>query len=608
MSAIRAAKCLDATTSRHVSSHHVADLAGNIHRRKLNARATPPLRGRCRVRYAHGMNADRWVWQVVRDARGQVTGTRRVWLDVGTPHPRQPRLFTTQPVALDGMQVAPWCTFCGAPMVWRGTWQCIGCTKRGGWELRPDGGLWHCPLALPREALAGAPIFSSQKGNNSTGRSDWLASVELLTSFHRRKVAARLRRRGARATEYVDQHGEVTHGDPYLSAWHEQRVKGQAERFDRVRECGAYEYALECTAESGEVTTRPLEKKCDCWRVCPRCLNRRKWKLSKGMEHSRARALSVYARQSRKGYRGPEGKWSEKLFTFTVPHGDTPAVDARLLVDAWQKLLRRVRRHLVERGATVVRGPRKVAAVSVPWCRALEVAPGGTGGHAHLHVWWHGPFIDVVLLRAWWGQLLADGGRVSPQRPFGQVRAQGRDSRLADWLGNPSDDTLIPWPVVDIRAGNESSAAYTQKVGIALYTQKGTDLNILSPAHAAAIYEVFEGTRAVQWARGWAPPKKPLVAKAIRFRRLTEDEKKALNDAALSAREKAWQAKKSCAPVAENQTGGLQSSNGTAEPDIPPHSSGASGAGQTPLSREKRQLSLTQLGWMPIKSSAKVAE
>lgn len=539
--------------------------------------------------------ADHSAWRIVRDASGEIVGTKR--FDV--PQKRVPRVhgelhWHGEP----GMEWVPWCPFCSAPMRWVGVWQCAGCTQRGGWELRLDGGRWECPSRLPREALAGAPIFSSPEGTNSTGH--WLETVEHLTSFHRRSVAAKLRVRGTRpAQEYVDNDGVVTHGDPYVSVWHQRRVVGQGERFQRVRECGAYEYALDVTGHDGKVTTRPLEKRCDCWRVCRRCLNRRKWKLSNGMTSSRARALSTFSRESRKGYRGTEGKWSEKLITFTVPHGQSPADDARVIVGAWQKLLRKVRQHLAERGATARSPSGRVVPVSVPWCRALEVAPGATGGHAHLHVWWFGPFVDVVLLRVWWGSILADGGRESPHRTWGDVRRQGRDSRLSAWLGVESDDAIIPWPVVDVRAGGDASAMYTQKVGIALYTTKGSDLMRLSPVHAASIYEVFEGTRAVQWARGWAPKKQVLVAKCVSFRRLTEQEKKELNSRFVTMRSDSCEAGKSCAQGAENPTGGRQSSNGTAAPDTPHRLWDASGAGRGPsLTGKHAQLSM-QLDWTP---------
>lgn len=381
------------------------------------------------------------------------------------------------------------------------------------------------------DASSATPIFSSQIGNNSTKAptptiGHWRSEVEALTSFHRQATAGRLLLRGTRRCNgfVTDVHtGEVKSGEPYVSAWYQSRIRGQAERFQNVAECGGFQYALE--TEHGVI---PLRKRCDCWRVCTRCTRSRRRKLSDGMQTQRALALRLHKRESQRVYRGKEGKWSEKLITFTVPHSESPAADARCIVDAWQKLLRKIRAHLLLRGAVRRSKSGKRVAISVPWCRALEVAPGQAGGHAHMHVWWYGPFLDSALLRQWWGELISATGRTVPRKPWSEVRQTGRDRRLASWLGNPRDHDEIWWPVVDITAARSDAASeYTQKVGVALYTVKGGELTRLSAAHAAKIYEVFEGTRAVQWARGWAP-KKGAKYRQARLRRLTQAELEAL--------------------------------------------------------------------------------
>jgi hypothetical protein len=497
------------------------------------------------------------VWRTRRTLAGVELGS--AWVDVAGDEPaRAQRVLVGRLSAVQqwervaGCELVPRCARCASLLVWRGAWQCVGCSER-----QPLRGANEVPRALPREALAGAGIFSSQEGNNSTARSTWLAGVEALTSFHRRSVAARLRVRGARkAREVVDTlTGEVTSsGGPWLARWHAQRMLGQAERFERVRECGAFEYALDVTSADGTTATRPLRKRCDCWRVCRRCMDRRKWKLGEGMKAQRELVMRRHSRQIGRFYAGKEGKWSEKLITFTVPHGPGgPAKDARVLVDAWQQLLRRLRRHLVVRGGLQRGGARarasagavKSAALSFPWCRALEVASGDTGGHAHLHVWFVGPFIDHVLLRHWWGQVLREAGVEGvPTRAWSEVRGAARDRRLGGWLGNPAESAQILWPVVDIRAGSDAAASYIQKVGVSLYVTKGTEVHALAPVHAASIYEVFEGVRAVQWAKGWAPPKAPAVSLCVVFRRLTDEEKRVLNDSALTARSEAKNAEK----------------------------------------------------------------
>jgi hypothetical protein len=500
------------------------------------------------------------VWRTRRTATGVELGS--AWVDDADDEPRvlrRPlvgRVFARQSwEASPGMELAPVCHVCGSPMTWRGTWQCQGCSVRGGWSA--DG--LQTPRALPREALAGTRIFRSSEGNNSTeGRQQWAWAVESLTSFHRRAVAANLRTRGTRRTEYVDDDGEVHNGDPHIARWYEQRITGQAERFERVAACGTFEYALDVTDAAGNMTTRPIQKRCDCWRVCERCAGRRRWKLSEGMKQQRALALRRHARQSRVGYRGKEGKWSEKLLTFTVPHGpDGPAADARLLVDAWQKLVRKLRTHLAARGALRPSASGKMVAAAVPWCRTLEVATKANE-HAHMHVWWHGPFLDVVLLRVWWGRILAEAGATGLHSlRWRDVAGKGRDSRLHAWLGSPGPDDALPIGIVDIRSdktGDGAIAEYTQKVGVALYIVKGSETFRMEPAHAASIYEVFEGTRAVQWASGWAPPKVPLQAKCITFRRLTDDEKKALNQRPVTHRNDSTDTQKTAENEPKNET------------------------------------------------------
>jgi hypothetical protein len=492
------------------------------------------------------------VWRVRRTLAGDVLGAS--WVDVSEDHQRAPRvlvgrLFARQAWEREpGLECVPSCDRCGSVMVWLGHWQCAGCAVRGGF----DGDGVATPNALPREALAGAPFLSSSEGNNSTARSGWLASVEALTSFHRRKVAAGLRWRRKPDVTWVNwETGELVPGRVRTSRWHEQRELGQVERFDRVRACGTYEYALDVTGLDGKLESRPIRQRCDCWRVCPRCSARRRWKLRDGMTRQREAIKRRFWRQTGRYYRGTEGTWSEKLITFTVPHGALgPAADARVLVDAWQKLLRLVRRHLVQRGAvvpaSVVGGPpSKPVALPVPWNRALEVAAGNgdPNGHAHMHVWWYGPFLDVALLQLWWGKLLVDAGVPGVVHvPWSTIARSGKDARLWEWAGKPALDAVLPRGIVDIRSEKKDSAAlaeYTQKVGVALYVTKGSESYALAPVHAASIYEVFEGTRAVQWARGWAPPKVPVRALCVSFRRLTDEEKRLLNHSRITPQKEA---------------------------------------------------------------------
>lgn len=222
------------------------------------------------------------------------------------------------------------------------------------------------------------------------------------------------------------------------------------------------------------------------------------------MEYVRLRVKRTYRREMSKYHKSGEGRWSEKLITFTVPHSEYgPKHDTKILVSGWQMVLRKLRRHLARRGV-----PDKGR---VPWLRAVEVSASGSGGHSHLHVWFTGPYVEVVLLRAWWGQVLAGIGVGGiPERSVSDACAEGRDRRTTRWLldSGIGRDGMVPWPVVHIMSGGASTGAYAAKVGIANYVVKSDGaLEMVSPAHATKAYEALEGVRVVQWARGWAPPK-----------------------------------------------------------------------------------------------------
>lgn len=433
-------------------------------------------------------------------------------------------------------------------------------------------------LTLPSEVPEGAapstrdgrgsPLLSSSEGNNSTSGapgesadSAWLGAVEATTSFHRAHAAKRLELRGLErdrqrrknappspaATDAYRlalgiERGSLvnereTEEHAMLAPWYAQRIRGQAERFEKVRACGELAHALE---HHGQVI--PLRKRCDCWRVCRRCQRRRRAQLTAAMTDQRQRILRHMRRETARFYKGKEGRASEKMFTFTVPKGDSPAADAALIVELWQVVLRKMRAYWAEKRG--LRKGKKLVPMQVPWCRIFEVGPGRhaesaedrTGLHAHMHVWAVCPFVDVILLRKWWGDLLIERGIAVNARQWKDVRGQRKDGRkdptdLERRLGNPRDDTWMPWPIVHVvgekSAGASAMAAYTQKVGLAMYVQKGSEVLAMEPAHVAKVYEVFEGKRAYQWARGWAPVKVRRYSGA-RFRRLTEIEREAL--------------------------------------------------------------------------------
>lgn len=373
------------------------------------------------------------------------------------------------------------------------------------------------PSRLPAAVARAVPIFSSEEGHNCASGAtakekwqSWLAAVEIATSFWRRSRAARHRLRAAKTTRFGP--GEVSEcaGQAHVNYWHEARIKGQAERFERVRQCGRPWATFKGVREDGREVTAELERRCDCWRVCARCLERRKWLLRDGVLKQRKLAMASLGQEMGRRYKGPEGRWSERLVTLTVAHGEGgPGDDARTLTRAWRRFSRTLADHLKKD-----RGCEKKPV----WVRALEIAPGATGGHAHIHVWYLGPYLEQALLHVWWGDALAECGVSSPQKPLAEALARARDSRTAEWLKTRRGRqgrvrAVVPWPVVDVRApksSGEAVASYAQKVGVILYVAKGAKgvARRLHPIHAASVYEGLESARCIQWARGWAPNRK----------------------------------------------------------------------------------------------------
>ena len=383
-----------------------------------------------------------------------------------------------------GDEFAPRCPACSGALVWRADWVCVeeGCGKV--YQQSPYAGLSDVPKGTSREAAEGAPIFRSLNETNcdvgaGTPVRDWLDEVEYQTGWHRHAVAAKLRARGDR--------GEGRG----LGSWHFVRIVGQAQRFDRVRQCGTASNMEWHDEETGK--TMPHAHRCGHWRVCRRCLKRRQKALGEGVQAQRALALAVYRDRLNKHYAGQEGRWSERLVTLTIPHSGDLGRDVKALPEAWRLVEAPWRRHLRARGLRE----------SQVYVRAIEVA---SGGHAHLHVWVLGPYVEHAVLRSWWGAALEKLGYEVPRKAHAEVVADARDTRTGRWLRGYKH-AGVPWPVVDVRGGRGGAAQYAVKVcgAISRYATEGEDYSELAPVHASRVYEALEGVRVTQWARGWAP-------------------------------------------------------------------------------------------------------
>jgi len=476
-----------------------------------------------------GDGAVRSIWRVV-------PGHSEWVLERELPAPKPRPSWAREAVRRPGAKVRRWthgtgiasvvpdCPRCGNSLAWRGQWRCDECVSHITASERaeamglepyalavqarepvciPPEVVRECPafgddereLRALRSARAARAVFSSEEGNNCASISsakenwnEWLDGVELYTSPWRRARAARHRVGAA------------------WSHWHRTREKGQGERFDRIRSCGTPWAEFTGVSASGKRVERVLETRCDCWRVCQRCLHRRQHRLVEGIMVQREKALKM--RECRKHYRGAGGRWSERMWTLTVPHSESAAQDARALTRAWRRFSALLTQHLrLDLG--VERSP--------VWVRALEVAPGATGGHAHLHVWWVGPFVDHVVARALWGKALEEQGLRVPKKAWAEAMAGAVDARASKWCrtrrGKHGKETEnVAWPVVHVKRFTQAEVAgkYAAKVGVVLYVAKGAKglQERLHPAHAASLYEALESARAVQWARGWAPQKK----------------------------------------------------------------------------------------------------
>jgi hypothetical protein len=450
-------------------------------------------------------------------------------------------------MSIEGCQYLPNCAVCESPLVYRGGWDCDACRTRH--PMRGDYVGIEIPRSLPVEATAGldalsgaswgpegANVFSSKEGHNSSPEKNRMAALEALTSPYRAGRAARLLARGAKPT--VD--GTV------MSAWHAARARGVAERFARIGKCGE----LLGVAENDEGRSVPVEYRCGDWRACPRCKKHRKHKLKLMADDIRELALKVLRPEMGRYYGGGEGRWSEKMLTLTVPHSGDVRVDARRGRRAWVLFVQRLREHWrSHRGLGKERG-------NTPWAAGIEIA---RAEHWHKHCWMVAPFVDVALLRVWWGRALLEAGvppELMPFRRWGDVRGRVRDeARVRGWLGIRSDDDLVPWPVVDLRGGN--LADYAVKIGLVDYALKADGVPAsVHPAQVALAYEALDGTRVTQCARGWRS--KDGRKSIWRLRRYTAEE------------HAAW-----CAALAKNQAVSARKRLGTeapacAEQEAPP--------------------------------------
>lgn len=399
---------------------------------------------------------------------------------------------------LPGAEVLPKCAGCGAPCVWRGSWQCDTCLSRH--ALRSEYNGIELPRVLPPEALCGVPlsagasparVFSSGEGDNSSTGKNGLDELEALTSFSRRARAARLVARGAKP---------CADGSVVLNPWHGARAKSLAERGQRWRRCGELLFMAE--GPGGRVV--PVEYRCGDWRACPRCRSRRRYTARRDARKVRDLAVRLYRAEMSRYYTGEEKRHSEKLLTLTVPHSGDVNNDVALMRRAMPRFMRGLTDHV----NALVGRPRKYGNLSAfPWYRVYEVAATNEL-HVHAHLWMLAPYLDHVTLRVMWGRALLREGLPPELMPY------------QEW---GTDGHVLPWPVLDIRSAK--GVDYAAKVGLTDYVAKNDGVKrALAPAHFAAAYEALSDLRVAQWAMGWCPRE---GAAGWLIRRASEEERAA---------------------------------------------------------------------------------
>ncbi|RYZ01662.1 MAG: hypothetical protein EOO73_34845 [Myxococcales bacterium] len=256
-----------------------------------------------------------------------------------------------------------------------------------------------------------------------TTNDEWLRQMGELTAAHRAAKAAKLTRLAKqrlwadRAAGYTDAYAKGS-GD-----WYRARARGQAERIERVAECGAETLEITC-AGCGQKHER--RSACLVHLLCVPC---KAFVASKKRTvFRRAREVTVAA-VAKRGLLKGWNRWSEKFLSLTTPHFPNQSIPERIycVLRAWGRFLRRLNKHWLD---------QKVK--SAEFFRVHEWTIGDDLlGHPHLHVWLLCPYLEKDELQAWWGQALADvTGEPGALRAIVDIReaTSGVDQELIKYM------------------------------------------------------------------------------------------------------------------------------------------------------------------------------
>lgn len=300
------------------------------------------------------------------------------------------------------------------------------------------------------------------------------------------------------AKEWV---GGIQRRDQTSGRWHEQRARGQRERFEKVNACGARTIHLNCNC-CGRSASHKLG--CGVIRLCPECSVR--YAMRRRARFSLARAGVVlkanhegHFRRNRRG-----GAFSEKMLTLTVPHvGDNiqwVAERVRIAFDAWRIFSRRMqaywRRAAKADPSMLIHVGGKNYKPGVWMHRAFEWTPGKDGfGHPHFHVWLLCPFIPKEILRKWWTAALRE------------ARCEFKGSAVINIMRFQTLSAAAAREV--IKGGRKEalklSGRYESDEGAMGYADGWdlTDTGGASVTVVAELYKALEGRRISQGARGF---------------------------------------------------------------------------------------------------------
>lgn len=293
--------------------------------------------------------------------------------------------------------------------------------------------------------------------------------------------------------------------------WHKARAAAQVERFDRVALCSVDSVIVACGDCGADRAAHPVA--CDNFRLCLHCRGVRARQVQARFLRAREVALERFARYRAVGLR-------ERFLTLTYPDTGDPAADCAALYAAWPRFVRRLR-GWISRSAAIA---PKVAR-ALPFVRVVEVTPGATGGHCHLHVWMLAPYLPHVIVRQLWARSLSVAARARlPRRAIEHALGCSLPAALdAERSGDCSREVRnvldaarvrvggrcaaeLYWPVVDVRACDASVAAELVKYLVKDQTRTGDESTLIDGPIFAAIFLALEGRRCIVAARRfWLP-------------------------------------------------------------------------------------------------------